>query len=119
MNKFVRFFLLSFSTFLLAFLTAQIGRNIIGSFFPEIVAAGWFDIITPGIVEGYIFMFLFFLPALFIPVYQNKAWYGLVFPPVLLLWPFVFIWKIVLLGITFFIVGVGVGYGARWLKEHL
>jgi len=61
MKKTVYFILSWLGVAILAWLTANIGRNIYGIFFPDQLMAGWLELFTPGIIEGFVFVYLFWL----------------------------------------------------------
>ncbi len=119
MKKTVYFILSWLGVAILAWLTASIGKNIYGIFFPDQVMGTWINIIEPGIIEGFVLVYLFWLGLLFVPVFKTKWWQYALAPGLILFLPFMLFWQIALMGIMFFAVGVGLGYLALWLKKKI
>jgi hypothetical protein len=119
MKNFLKFILAFFSVLVLAVLSANIGRLVYGAFFPRELGEGFFELFTPGIIEGFVFVYLFWLALIFVPVFKDKWWKYLLAPVLIIFVPFMFFWQIALFGIIFFAVGVALGYFALWLKKKM
>lgn len=117
MKNFVKFLVSFFLVLVLAVLTANIGRNIYGIFFPDQLMAGWLELFTPAIIEGFVFVYLFWLALIFIPVFKEKWWKFLLAPALIVFLPFILVWQIALFGIVFFGCGIALGYLALWIKK--
>ena len=103
----------------LSVISASIGKNIYGLFLPSQVMGDLGDIIEPGIIEGFVLMYLFWLALLFVPVFKQKWWQYALGPALVVFLPFMLFLQIAFLGIIFFVVGVGLGYLALWLKKKI
>lgn len=101
----------------LAWLTANIGRNFYRIFFPRELGEGFFELFTPGIIEGFVFTYLFWLGLIFVPVFKQKWWRYALAPALVVFLPFILFWPIALLGVIFFSCGVGVGFLVLWMRK--
>ncbi len=101
----------------LGVISSSIGKNIYGLFFPRQLGEGFFELFTPGIIEGFLFMYLFWLGLLFVPVFKDKWWRYALAPALIIFLPFILFWQIALFGILFFAVGVGLGYVSLWMRK--
>lgn len=102
-----------------AMLFSPVGKNIYGIFFPDQLGEGFFEVLTPGIIEGFIFVYLFLLALLFIPVFQPRPWRMLIIPALLVFLPVALFWQIALFAVIFFVGGTALGYLAVWLRKKL
>lgn len=119
MNKFIKFSVSYILVLGLTIITSSFGKNIYGEFFPRQLMAGWGALFTPGIIEGFVLMYLFWLGLLFVPVFKDKWWQYALAPALIVFLPFMLFWQIAIFGIMFFAVGVGLGYLALWLKKKI
>lgn len=103
----------------LSIITANFGKNIYGLFFHRQLGEGFFELFSPGIIEGFIFMYLFWLGLLFVPVFKKKWWQYILAPALIVFLPVALFWQIALFGILFFAIGVCLGYFALWLKRKV
>lgn len=99
----------------LGVISSSIGKNIYGLFFPRQLGEGFFELFTPGIIEGFLFMYLFWLGLLFVPVFKAKWWQYALAPALVVFLPFMLFWQIALFEILFFAVGTGLGYVSLWM----
>ena len=119
MKNFLKFIISYLGVVILAVLTSNIGKGIYGIFYPSQVGGDLGDIIEPGIIEGFVFVYLFFLALIFIPVFKNKWWKYALAPGLIVFVPFMLVWQIALFGLIFFGVGTALGYFALWIKKKM
>lgn len=117
MKKTFYFILAWLGAVVLAWLTANIGRNIYGIFFPSQIGGDLGDIVEPGIIEGFVFTYLFWLGLIFVPVFKQKWWRYALAPVLVVFLPFMLFWPIAFLGVVFFGVGVGLGFLVLWMRK--
>ncbi len=119
MKKIFKFIVVYLVIIGLAIITTTIGKNIYGLFFPRQLMAGWGTFFTPGIIEGFVFMYLFWLSTVFVPVFKQKWWQYALAPGLIVWLPVALFWPVGLVGVIFCGVGVGLGYLALWLKRKI
>lgn len=117
MNKFIKFSVSYILVLGLTIITSSFGKNIYGLFLPSQVMGDLGDIIKPGIIEGFVLMYLFWLGLLFVPVFKDKWWQYALAPALIVFLPFMLFWQIAIFGIMFFAVGVGLGHLSLWMRK--
>jgi len=120
MNTKLKTFLYFVLVVILGVIFATGFRSLYAQFDPLGLSVGFFQVIYPGIIEGFLLAYLFFLPIIFIPAfYKNNLYVRLIPLSILGLVLMVIPWKVLLLSLVVYGVGVLVGILTVWLHKKV
>jgi len=120
-NIFVKYFFSYIFVIVFSIIFTGIFKNIFGFIYPEELGGGWIQLFRPGLLEGFIIAYSFFVPLILTPVFFNNRFWLKILAPYLffLLIAFWFTYKVAYISILFFLIGTLFGLFAVWLRKKI